>query len=108
MAGSKPAGQFALRHRVIEVVRHVLLASPALLPTKAWSASRPSLSMSAIMALLTFALGPSFQTIGSAARSPAIRFPERRVGFRHEGNEALNSQSRAIPGRGLVIVLQRC
>src|SRR5450759_2907808 len=43
------------------------LASPALLPTKACSALRPSLRNSAIVALETLALGPSSQTIGRAS-----------------------------------------
>src|SRR5664280_386174 len=42
-------------------------ASPALLPTKACSASRPSLRNSAIVALETLAFGPSSQTIGRAS-----------------------------------------
>ena len=41
--------------------------SPFWLRTKAWSASRPSFSMSAIVALDTFAFGPSSQTMGSAS-----------------------------------------
>src|SRR5262249_55421572 len=42
-------------------------ASPFLLPTKAWSASRPSFNHLAIDSLDTLALSPVSQTIGSAS-----------------------------------------
>ena len=43
------------------------LTSPFWLPTKAWSASRPAFSISAIVALDTLAFGPSSHTMGSAS-----------------------------------------
>ncbi len=43
------------------------LTSPFWLATKAWSASRPTFNISAIVALETLAFGPSSQTMGSAS-----------------------------------------
>src|ERR1700730_8320753 len=45
------------------------LASPFALPTNASGASSPALSVSAMDALESLALGPSSQTIGSASRA---------------------------------------
>src|SRR4029453_13315498 len=45
------------------------LTSPFWLATKAWSASRPACSMSAIVALDTLALGPSSPPMGNASRA---------------------------------------
>src|SRR5437867_823897 len=68
------------------------LTSPFWLATKAWSASRPSLSIAAIEALDTIAFSPSSQTIdGLADQLPVRRVLEGRLfrlrelggGFRH-------------------------